>query len=502
MTERERKILLARALQEKARRAQLTGADAMRARGLASPDPAEANAAALEGMKPQTNLVEQVGAGTNEGIAGMVGLPVDAVTGGLNMGARALGLPEIQKPVGGSESLRDILEPFITEAEPQTAAQRIGRRVGQDAGAGAVVAPVAGIASLGGMALNTGADLVSGLAGGVTSEVTSNPTLNLIASMLGGGSVIAGSRAMRPGPVVPTMDELRGTQRQAYANVEANPAQLTPQATTDLQQRLTGRMAAENIDPYLHPKASRTLERIGELDQPSIYQVEQRRRLVGRDVAGAPDPSERQLGSIMKDEIDDYLGGLQPRQVQGGSVDDAIADLRTGREMTQRIKKSEAIDQAVYKAENRAATSGTGGNEINTTRQNIRAILDDPKKRRGFSEDEIAAMQEIVDGTPTINAARLLGRMSPNAGALPLFTSGGLVGAAGATSNPLLAAPPAIGLIAKTIGERMTKRQISDLSRLILNGGPVPAKTLSDAEKAVIAALVAAQASSQQQLPQ
>ena len=48
--------------------------------------------------------------GFNVGLANVLGLPVDVATGGLNIGARAMGLPEIEDPVGGAASLRSGLE--------------------------------------------------------------------------------------------------------------------------------------------------------------------------------------------------------------------------------------------------------------------------------------------------------------------------------------------------------------------------------------------------------
>jgi hypothetical protein len=150
-------------------------------------------------------MVEQVGAGTNEGIAGMLGLPVDMLTGSVNRSlgkinerAREHGKPEIP-PVtgafGGSESIKGALDPFITDADPQSAGQRIGRRVGQDVGAGAVAGPLAGVGSLGGMALNAGSDVASGVVGGLTSEKTKNPTINAITSILAGMAPVGASRA-------------------------------------------------------------------------------------------------------------------------------------------------------------------------------------------------------------------------------------------------------------------------------------------------------------------
>ena len=117
MDERERLILIARAKQKQE----------------------------AERAKASTNILEQAGTGTSEGIAGMAGMPVDLLTKGINAVGGLAGMPPIQNPVGGSESIRGALSPFMSDTEPQTMGQRLARRIGQDVGAGAVAAPVAGI---------------------------------------------------------------------------------------------------------------------------------------------------------------------------------------------------------------------------------------------------------------------------------------------------------------------------------------------------------------------
>lgn len=94
------------------------------------------------GVLEEGGLVSQGVSGINEGLANIIGFPVDAATAGLNlMGAG------IERPFGGSEQLRDLMAPTITDAEPQTGLQRIARRTGQEVGAAAV--PVAGLLNMG-----------------------------------------------------------------------------------------------------------------------------------------------------------------------------------------------------------------------------------------------------------------------------------------------------------------------------------------------------------------
>ena len=139
-----------------------------------------------------------------------------------------------------------------------------------------------------------------------------------------------------------------------------------------------------------------------------------------------------------------------------------------------------------------AATTGTGGNQVNANRQNIRAIYDRERdltksgRRSGYTPDEMAAMARVVHGTPGSNVARALGRMAPSSGALPMAMMGyggaGGVGMAGLTGNPVLALPAiagGVGEISKALAGKMTQKQIDSLMATILNGGRVPGQSAS-----------------------
>jgi hypothetical protein len=483
----------------------------------------EKGMAAEQAPKPQTSIMEQAGSGVNEGMGGMMGLPVDAATALVNgLGPRPPlqsnvqrgpsgelslsigGLPEqkplVDAPIGGSGTFRDMLSPFISDVAPQTTGQRYARRIGQEAGATVIPGSVA-MRGAAAPLLLAGTELASavgaGMAGQTSREIApNNATADFIASLIGGmGPVVAGN-AMRAGPTAPSIDDVRRQQGAAYDAVDASQARLDPTQRQGLIDQMRGRTDAMDMDEFLHPRANRTMTRMDNLDpSPRIADIEQKRRLIGRDVAGSLDPSESMIGQGMKDEIDDYLKSLADNGGIGPDAQSTLARLQEGRALTQRVKKAETISGAVTKAERRAATSGTGGNEVNTTRQNIRAILDNPKKSRGFSAPEREQMEAIVRGTPGVNALRLAGRMSPTAGALPLMSGIGATSVGGAIGGPVGAAlgigPMAIGSLAKGLAENLTKGQIDELVGMILNGAPVPKKGVNQTDvRAAIAAML------------
>ena len=459
--------------------------------------------------RSKTNMTEQTMSGVNEGIAGIFGAPVDLMTGAINAGKEGLNaligtdFQPIENPIGGSETFRDILAPTISEIQPQNAAQRFGRRVGTEVGAMAVPGGImlrgakAPLAVAGGEVASA---LGSGIAGQASREIApESDTADLVASLLGGMSPVAASRAMRPSPKAPTLDELQAQSSAGYEAVRESGATLSPKSSDALAAGIESAFGTRPATRRMNPKAAIAAEELaGDMRQrpPSIAEVDEARQWIGDNVAGSNEAGERRLGMMMKDAIDNHLDHLQPGDVTGTNrANEVVAALTGAREKSRRVHKSQLFEAEdtglVAKGLRRAATTGTGGNEINAIRQNVRRVLENPKLRRGFNETELQAMRDIADGTPTQNALRLIGRLAPTSGALSLGGFTGAAGAAGATGNPLFIAPGIAGQSAKYLGERSTRKKIEALGELIRNGKPLPKKTASDLESRVIAALLA-----------
>ncbi|MCF7725312.1 hypothetical protein [Sulfitobacter sp. M22] len=462
--------------------------------------------------RSKTNMTEQTMSGVNEGIAGIFGAPVDLMTGAINAGKEGLNaligtdFQPIENPIGGSDTFRDILAPTISEIQPQNAAQRFGRRVGTEVGAMAVPGGImlrgakAPLAVAGGEVASA---LGSGIAGQASREIApESDTADLVASLLGGMSPVAASRAMRPSPKAPTLDELQAQSSAGYEAVRESGATLSPKSSDALAAGIESAFGTRPATRRMNPKAAIAAEELaGDMRQrpPSIAEVDEARQWIGDNVAGSNEAGERRLGMMMKDAIDNHLDQLQPGDVTGTNrANEVVAALTGAREKSRRVHKSQLFEAEdtglVAKGLRRAATTGTGGNEINAIRQNVRRVLENPKLRRGFNETELQAMRDIADGTPTQNALRLIGRLAPTSGALPLGGFTGAAGAAGATGNPLFIAPAIAGQAAKYLGERGARKKIAALGELIRNGKPLPKKAVNDLERSVIAALLAQKA--------
>lgn len=474
--------------------------------------------------------VEQFGAGLNEGIANFAGTPVDIMTGALNLGSAginaALGteIPAITDPVGGSGMTTAAMAPFISDRAPNGMVERYLRRGGQELGFGVPAALTGASFSKFGapareammpyLATSAAGDVGAAVAGQTSREIApDNATADFIASLIGGGSTAAlASRATNPTAPVPTLDELKAKANTDWQKVKAAPETLTDTATAGLEGAVRSALPTSQLAEEAYPKAFGMADKMKGLQNPTIYDAVEARRMIGDRVAA--DPAEAAVGSAMKKNVVDYLSGLSPADLRGGNPDEILDAFIAANKTTHQVKKAEAVINKEMRGETRAATTGTGGNEVNATRQNIRAIFDkerDPTlrgKKQGYTPDEMAAMEEVVKGSKASNAARLLGRMAPTSGAFPMLTTGwgGMAGVAAgmASGNPLLALPAVaggVGFAGKGAAEALTKGQIEKLLKAILNGGKAPGMSAARAgsNRAVIEQLLSGAANGQPQ---
>lgn len=472
--------------------------------------------------------VTQFGAGTKEGVAGFLGAPVDMLTGAINarigqVNQRFPGddVAPIADPVGGSQSVMSLFEALGIKDVPtsDSTAGRYARRAGQEVGFGAPAAltgmsfagPLTKAQQASTMGVNTAGDLSAALAGQTVQEIgdggTATNVIDGIVSVLAGASpAMATSRPRKPpAPYTGTQEMFDAGLAQKNRALNSGVS-LTPQAELDYFRRLDDTMKAEGATPVRHPRAFDVVDQATKRPAQTLRSIDDTRYQIGRDVAGSRD--EAGLGVSLKQATDDYLNNLERRDVMGGlDPEQAVRDLQEGRRTLHQANKAATVEGKQYRGQTRAATSGTGGNEVNAQRQNIRAILDNEVaptragRRSGYTPDEIAQMERIVMGTPGQNTARWLGRsLSPSTGALQGLMGGGFVTGGGVatamTGNPLYmmsAVPPAIGLMAKGAAERATKREIEGLLDIIRRGGVSGKAQLSNAARSrLLAAILSA----------
>lgn len=309
-------------------------------------------------------------------------------------------------------------------------------------------------------------------AGSLAEMMGAGPKTEAAARLAGGlAGSLASSIRIAPG-VKPTkpldLEGLRKSKQDAYKAVDAVGAVYKPAAVKGLKKTILDDMATNELDADLHPKVAATVKVLGRRlssGPVSLSKLDDTRQVVRRNIfEGNATPEEKRLGGMILDKIDEFVDGADARQMDAGDAKGAAAAISKARDMNTRFKKVEGVTDALYTAENRTATAGSGGNIDNASRQNLRRILE---KSKNLTPAEKAAMLKVVRGGKGQNLLRTVGRLSPTNG---MMASGfGIAATAG--SGGAGAVIPITGMIAKLTADGMTKKNIAKLLDLMAEGG-------------------------------
>lgn len=414
-------------------------------------------------------------------------------------GARDWAASQMTAAIPGAESYAESIG-ATADMQPENAVESAVAGGARGAGdAATIMAPGAAVARLakaGSVAQGAGRALASqpalqaaaGAAGGAVGEATGSPALGIAASLAvpAAGATAAGVRGARAANRAraavtrdaPTTEQLKQAGSAAANRARANNAVIRPESLAEWSSGLSDDLVRE-IDPGLHPKAARVLTIIDErsANGMDVQDIMLLRRNIAT-VAKSLDPDERRIGKQMLKEFDNYVATLDQGDLAEGAIGTAADDLAEMRDLWTRMRKSEAIEQAIERAQRQ------GSGFENGLRVQFRQMLNKPKLMRAFTEDEKAAMRDVVEGNPVRNAARLLGKFgfdfqaNTNAvgAALGPFVgsvAGSPFGPAGSIAGG--AALAAIGAGSRRAAMNMTNRQAELARALTAQGGRMPA---------------------------
>jgi hypothetical protein len=174
------------------------------------------------------------------------------------------------------------------------------------------------------------------------------------------------------------------------------------------------------------------------------------------------DGDERRLAGMVTDDFDDFVEAA----FEG-------TKLKRFRKLWSNAKKSDMIEEAIEAGGQKASGVENG------IRIEIRKILNSEKKSRGFTKDEIKALQKVADGSPLTNLMRLAGKFAPvkkGGGSGALMASLGALGAYEATGMTGLGlAVPVAGMAGDRLAAALTKRAADFARALTATGGKSPA---------------------------
>lgn len=324
--------------------------------------------------------------------------------------------------------------------------------------------------------------------GEAMGEAMTNP---LVLGLGAVGGALATPRAgkVQPAPAYPTVAQLEQKKRDLYTKANASGFKFADPDMQTLSAKVTAefqKRAGSGPEGKLAlPVANSLRARLEEMSKSGNVTLEQLDglRADAYKMAVAPGGPDSVIGGYLRREIDALMDGYN------------VPLIKEARKANTQWMKADEIAKAQRSGELGAASANSGQNVVNAQRAKIRPTIDPLHSREieNWSPEELAAVENVVMGSPKANQLRDTGNLLRN----PLFgTVGGVAGAS-------MGFIPAIGIPAmmqlagryfRKAAEKVTAKDIDALQRLIAEGR-VAAPVVRGATKAGVPGPVAARLS-------
>jgi hypothetical protein len=291
---------------------------------------------------------------------------------------------------------------------------------------------------------------------------------------------------------IPSAADLKTQATAAYKSAENAGVVFQPQRYATAVDDWFTSAANRGLDPTLTPNSVAAFKRLEELKgiPLSLQTLEQQRKILNNAsklAASSKNSADEAIANSAIRKLDAFVQDNTNVLFSGGNPDAAAKALQEARGLWRRAAKSEQIADVLSRAEIRSGQYSQSGME-NALRTEFRQIAMNPKKLRGFTDAEQAAIKKVATGGSMENILRLAGKFAIRG---PI--SGGVV-AGTAAMNPTAAAALALaGEVAKRGAGRMTINNAKMVDALIRSGGQLPAGNISQAQKLIIDSLLANQ---------
>ena len=319
---------------------------------------------------------------------------------------------------------------------------------------------------------------------------------------------------MRPGlkakkTVVPTAQELKEAAKGGYDKAAGMDVEYSAQAVKNLGDNIIAKLENESRIRPLNKKLFALLDEIRNPPADSTVTLPNldnfRKQL--SFLAGDKDPAKAAAARIALGKLDDFLelGGVETA-ASGGAVAGAAAPqtlpalqgegarsaaqraggiLKDARGNYAASARSQALADIGDASELRAAANNSGQNIGNTLRQKLASLRLSGKGSRGFTKEELNAIEQVINGTASTNALRRVSNLLGGGGGLGQLMVGsagaGYGGAVGGFPGAVVGALPAVaGMAARKGANVLTTRQLENLAKMTRTRSPLYAQRVAN----------------------
>jgi hypothetical protein len=295
-------------------------------------------------------------------------------------------------------------------------------------------------------------------------------------------------------PSVPTAAELKAAGAAGYDKARASGLDISGKAIANLSNDITQFLQGEHgVIPATAPKTYATIDKLAAPPEGGFVTISgldaARRGLSQVSREGGTDGFAS--GHAVR-RIDDFLSSLDDSAVAPSSnpavspqnVARILGDARGNYAAAMRSNAlTGALDRAPtgigQRADLSAAASNSGMNVDNLIRQQTRNMMQNPEKMAGFSQPEIDALRQVVEGGAVRNTARHVGNLLGGGGGLGQAVLAGMGAAAGGAAGggpgavAGAALPLAAGVAAKSLQNRLGMRDLNLADMVTRSNSPL-----------------------------
>lgn len=305
-------------------------------------------------------------------------------------------------------------------------------------------------------------------------------------------------------------DNFKAQATQKYNQIRQAGAVINQQAGGRLRNNML--FSAGKTNPNLAPTTAGMKQRVAEVlgngpvDFEDVHELSMEVNLALR---GNVSPNDARLLGRMKDQLDNFINGVQPQDLAAGTPE-AVKMLREADSLYAQRMKMELVKTVMDNAD-RGTGKYTQSGVANTIRQQAESLYKQiiKGKAKGFSTDEIALIRKMAKSEDVSIATRWLAKFAGR-GPVAAGMGGGLGGGAGAAIGGLLAGPPGAaiggviggaavptaGMIAANSADKAAARSLGRLASSAAYGpaalGNIPAQLSAPLERLLLPAGVGA----------
>lgn len=387
----------------------------------AAPAPVEApkQRSVLDELGRQVGLTARAG---YEAFTSPATMALEAVRGGVNLGAKALGSEyRMASPAAAQSQMLSQVLPT-----PENATERAVQAGTQ------AMASTAGMAKLAPNVPALAQDLIrqvptaaaSGLVAQPTAEVVKEVTGSDTAATIAGiltGTIAAAATGKgidykyRPRE---TIAQVKEKAAQSYAAVDNAGITLKPTSVQSMFKDIGAALDDARMVPGTD-SAKEVTARLTEMarvvgDSPALpFSSLDKMRAMLNDLKGSKDADVRRLGSVAVSKVDDYISNITGKDIVAGKdgIDKAVKDIMSARKDWRNASRAQTLEDALNVAEAKSLDPKASESEL--IRRGMINIAANKDKMNLFTKSEQNIIKSVAKGGPFDSVLSLIARFSP-----------------------------------------------------------------------------------------